>query len=340
MLRRITAGVLEVAYEEAGPADGTPIILLHGFPYDVHAFGDVTPLLVGRGCRVIAPYLRGYGPTRFLSADTPRSGQQAALGHDLLALMDALSIRRAVVTGYDWGGRAACVVAALWPERVRGLVSCGGYNIQDIASSATPQPPEAEHRYWYQYYFHGERGRAGLARYRRELGKLLWRLWSPSWNFDDATFEGAAPEDGVSFGGPHGRHNVIGAMQHDGGHRDSRACGQALLGGLDGRIARDESIAMAVRMDHDVDEVRIVERARRSIVRRVIEIPARRPETPEKLAELMAISRETRPAALAVKVVLIPVPMLGVRRLWCRAARDVLNVIAAARNEASHAFGP
>src|SRR5919109_3627036 len=155
--RHIGAGVLDVAYEETGPVAGTPVVLLHGFPYDVHAFDDVTPLLVARGCRVIVPYLRGYGGTRFLSTETLRSGQQAVLGHDLLALLDALSVPAAVLGGYDWGGRAACIVAALWPERVRGLVSCGGYNIQDIASSGTPRPPDAEHRYWYQYYFHGER---------------------------------------------------------------------------------------------------------------------------------------------------------------------------------------
>jgi len=207
---RVKAGVLDVAYEAAGPAEGTPVVLLHGFPYDVHAYDEVTPILVARGCRVIVPYLRGYGPTRFLSPSTPRSGQQAALGHDLLALMDALSIPAAVLAGYDWGGRAACVVAALWPDRARGLVSCGGYNIQDIAASATPRPPEDEYRYWYQYYFHGERGRAGLAQNRRALCKLLWRLWSPSWRFDDATFERTA----VSFDNPDFVDVVIQSYRH------------------------------------------------------------------------------------------------------------------------------
>jgi len=210
VLKRITAGVLEVAYEEAGAAGGTPVILLHGFPYDVHAFDAVTPLLVSQGLRVIVPYLRGYGPTRFLSVATPRSGQQAVLGHDLLALLDALAIPSAVLAGYDWGGRAACIVAALWPERVRGLVSCGGYNIQDIAGSSRPQPPEAEHRLWYQYYFHGERGRAGLAQNRRELCKLLWRLWSPSWRFDDATYERTA----ASFENPDFVDVVIQSYRH------------------------------------------------------------------------------------------------------------------------------
>jgi pimeloyl-ACP methyl ester carboxylesterase len=207
---RVNAGVLDVAYEETGPSDGTPVVLLHGFPYDVHAYDEVAPILAGRGCRVIVPYLRGYGPTRFLSPTTVRSGEQAALGHDLLALLDALSIPSAVVAGYDWGGRAACVVAALWPERARGLVSCGGYNIQDIAASGDPRPPEDEHRYWYQYYFHAERGRAGLTKYRRELCKLLWRLWSPSWKFDDATYERTAD----SFDNPDFVDVVIQSYRH------------------------------------------------------------------------------------------------------------------------------
>jgi hypothetical protein len=147
---------------------------------------------VAAGRRVIVPYLRGYGPTRFLNEATPRSGEQAALGKDLLDLLDALAIPRAVLAGFDWGGRAACVVAALWPERVAGLVSCTGYNIQDIAGAAVPGPAEQEHRWWYQYYFHTERGRAGLEANRRDIARLLWRLWSPEWRFDDATFEASA----------------------------------------------------------------------------------------------------------------------------------------------------
>src|SRR5262245_26165600 len=162
MLKHIDAGVLDVAYEETGPATGTPVLLMHGFPYDVHAYDAVAPILAAAGCRVITPYLRGYGQTRFLSPETPRSGQQAVLATDLLALLDALGIACAVLAGYDWGGRAACIVAAVWPERVRGLVTCGGYNIQDIVGATRPQAPENEYRYWYQYYFHGERGRAGL----------------------------------------------------------------------------------------------------------------------------------------------------------------------------------
>ena len=245
MLKTIVAGVLEVAYEETGPADGAAVFLLHGFPYDVHAFDEVTPLLVARGCRVIAPYLRGYGQTRFLTAATPRSGQQAALGHDLLALMDALSIGRAVLAGYDWGGRAACVVSALWPERATGLVSCGGYNIQDIAASTKPQPPEAEYRYWYQYYFHSERGRAGLAQYRRELGRLLWRLWSPSWSFDDATYERTAR----SFDNP----DFVDVVIHSYRHRFRLAEGDPALDATEARLARRPLITVPTVVLHGDD---------------------------------------------------------------------------------------
>jgi pimeloyl-ACP methyl ester carboxylesterase len=192
MLKQIEAGVLRVAYEESGAADGTPVFLLHGFPYDVHAYDEVTPLLVEAGCRVIAPYLRGYGPTRFLSPDTLRSGQQAVLAHDLLAFMDALKIQSSVLAGYDWGGRAACIVAALWPERVIGLVSGGGYNIQHVPSANKPEPPEREHKLWYNYYFHSERGRAGLQQHRYELCRLLWHLWSPTWSFSEAVYQRTA----------------------------------------------------------------------------------------------------------------------------------------------------
>lgn len=210
MLKQIKAGVLDVAYEENGEPNGKPVVLLHGFPYDIHAYDDVTPPLVAAGCRVLTPYLRGYGPTRFLSAATPRSGQQAVLAHDLTAFMDALAIPRGVLAGYDWGGRAACIVAALWPGRARGLVSVNGYNIQDIPNSGKPARPESEHRHWYQYYFHGERGRAGLAQNRRELCKLLWRLWSPNWRFDDATYERTA----ASFDNPDFVDVVIQSYRH------------------------------------------------------------------------------------------------------------------------------
>ena len=191
-LRRIDAGVLNIAYYEAGPSDGPAVMLMHGFPYDIHSYVDVAPQLAAQGCRVIVPYLRGHGPTRFLDKVTPRSGEQAAIGADLIALMNALHIRRAVFAGYDWGGRAACVGAALWPERCIGLVSVNGYLIQDIAHAMVPVRPEREVPLWYQYYFQIERGRAGLAANRRSIARLLWTQWSPNWPFDDACFERTA----------------------------------------------------------------------------------------------------------------------------------------------------
>ena len=191
-LRRIDVGVLNIAYYEAGPSDGPAVMLMHGFPYDIHSYVDVAPQLAAQGCRVIVPYLRGYGPTRFLDKVTPRSGEQAAIGADLIALMNALHIRRAVFAGYDWGGRAACVGAALWPERCIGLVSVNGYLIQDIAHAMVPVRPEREVPLWYQYYFQIERGRAGLAANRRSIARLLWTQWSPNWPFDDACFERTA----------------------------------------------------------------------------------------------------------------------------------------------------
>ena len=187
-LHRVLTPILEIAYEESGPADGLPVVLLHGWPFDIHAFDGVIPYLTAAGFRVIVPYLRGYGPTRFLSASTMRSGEQAALGKDLLDLLDALRIDKALLAGFDWGGRAACVVSALWPDRVRGLVTCTGYQIQDIANAIEPADPEQERRFWYQYYFHTERGRNGLIQKRGAIAKLLWRLWSPEWHFDDSTF--------------------------------------------------------------------------------------------------------------------------------------------------------
>lgn len=192
-IKTVETDRLEIAYLETGPASGPTAVLLHGFPYDVRAYDTVAARLGDAGLRCLMPYLRGYGPTRFLDAATPRSGEQAALGADLKAFMDALDVDRATLAGYDWGGRAACVVAALWPERVTGLVTGAGYNIQDVAAAVRPAPPAAEHRYWYQYYFHTERGRAGLDANRRDLAKLLWRLWSPEWRFDDATFQATAP---------------------------------------------------------------------------------------------------------------------------------------------------
>ena len=191
-LRNVDAGPLNVAYYEAGPANGPVAVLLHGFPYDIHSYVDVAPMLAAQGCRVIVPYLRGYGPTQFRDKATPRSGEQAAMGADLMALMDTLQIQRAVFAGYDWGGRAACVGAALWPERCIGLVCVNSYLIQDIARAMKPASVMQEMAYWYQYYFQIERGRAGLAANRRDIAKILWKQWSPNWDFDDACFERTA----------------------------------------------------------------------------------------------------------------------------------------------------
>jgi pimeloyl-ACP methyl ester carboxylesterase len=191
-VRQVDAGVLSIGYYEGGPADGPVVMLMHGFPYDIHSFVDVAPMLAAQGCRVIVPYLRGYGPTRFRDKATPRSGEQAAVGADLIALMDALGIKRAVVAGYDWGGRAACVVAALWPDRCIGLVSVNSYLIQNIAKAMVPAKPQHELALWYQYYFQLERGRAGLEANRREIARILWTQWSPNWRFDEACFERTA----------------------------------------------------------------------------------------------------------------------------------------------------
>jgi pimeloyl-ACP methyl ester carboxylesterase len=188
-LRQVDADVLNIAYYEAGPVNGPVAVLLHGFPYDIHSYVDVAPQLAAQGCRVIVPYLRGYGPTRFLDAATMRSGEQAAIGADLMALMDALSIKRAVFAGYDWGGRAACNGAALWPERCIGLVSVNSYLIQDIANALKPARAEREVPLWYQWYFQIERGRAGLAADRRGITRILWQQWSPNWAFDEACLE-------------------------------------------------------------------------------------------------------------------------------------------------------
>jgi pimeloyl-ACP methyl ester carboxylesterase len=191
-MKTVRTPVLEIAYLESGPPDGPVAILLHGWPSDVHDYDEVAPPLAQAGFRVLTPWLRGYGPTRFLDPATPRSGQQAALGADVRDFMDALSIRSATLVGYDWGGRAACVVAALWPERVSGLVAITGYGIQNIANSAQPGSVEQEYRYWYQWYFQTDRGRAGLETNRADIARRVWQLWSPNWNFDDATFQATA----------------------------------------------------------------------------------------------------------------------------------------------------
>jgi pimeloyl-ACP methyl ester carboxylesterase len=191
-MKTIRTPVLEFGYLETGPPDGHVVILLHGWPSDVHDYDGVAPPLAHAGFRVLVPWLRGFGPTRFLNATTPRSGQQAALGADVRDFMDALSIPSAILVGYDWGGRAACVAAALWPERVAALVAITGYGIQNIAAAALPAAAEQEYRYWYQWYFHTDRGRAGLTANRAEISRLLWRLWSPNWMFDDATLRATA----------------------------------------------------------------------------------------------------------------------------------------------------
>jgi pimeloyl-ACP methyl ester carboxylesterase len=191
-LKQIDAGVLSVGYAEAGPADGPPVILLHGWPYDIHSYVDVAPLLASTGYRVIVPYLRGYGTTRFLSNETLRNGQPSAVAMDVVALMDALKIQKAILAGFDWGARTANIVAALWPERCKAMVSVSGYLIGSQAAGKMPLPPQAELEWWYQYYFATERGRAGYEKYRHDFSKLIWRLASPKWNFDDATFDRTA----------------------------------------------------------------------------------------------------------------------------------------------------
>ncbi len=234
--KTIRTDVLEIAYEEHGPPDGPPVILLHGFPYDVRAWDEVAPALAADGNRVLVPWLRGYGPTRFLAADTLRSGEQAALGNDLLKMMDALGIERAALAGYDWGGRAACIVAALWPGRVRCLMSSTGYNIQNIAASVEPAPAAAEHRFWYQYYFHTERGRAGLTKNRRDICRLLWKLWSPEWQFDEATFEATA----AAFDNPDFVDVVIQSYRH----RYAYAKGDPGLEPIEAELAKQPMITV------------------------------------------------------------------------------------------------
>jgi pimeloyl-ACP methyl ester carboxylesterase len=247
-LRHIDAGVLNIAYYEAGPADGSVVMLLHGFPFDIHSYVDVAPQLAAQGCRVIVPYLRGYGPTRFRDAATPRSGEQAAIGADLLALMDALVVKRAVVAGYDWGGRAACVAAAMWPDRCAGLVSVNGYLIQDIAKAMVPAKPEREVALWYQYYFQLERGRTGLAASRREIAKILWKQWSPNWHFDDATFERTAVA--------HDNPDYVDVVIHSYRHRFGNADGDPQYAELQRRLAALPAISVpTITLDGDADGV-------------------------------------------------------------------------------------
>ena len=247
-LRTIDAGVLNIAYYEAGPADGPAVVLMHGFPYDIHAYVDVAPMLAAQGCRVIVPYLRGYGPTRFLDKATPRSGEQAAMGADMMALMDALGIKRAVFAGYDWGGRAACVGAALWPERCIGLVCVNGYLIQDIAKAMVPARPDREVPLWYQYYFQVERGRAGLAANLRGIAKILWEQWSPNWDFDDACFERTA----VAYDNP----DYVDVVIHSYRHRFGLADGDPQYADIERKLAAQPPITVpAITLDGEEDGV-------------------------------------------------------------------------------------
>jgi pimeloyl-ACP methyl ester carboxylesterase len=244
----VKAGSLEITYLEYGTEGGWPCILGHGFPYDVHAYAETAPLLAEAGARVIVPYLRGYGPTRFLSAETPRSGEQAALGADFLALIDALHIERAVVGGYDWGGRAACIVAALWPERVAALVSANSYNIQDIARALEPASASEEAAFWYQYYFHNERGRRGLTKDRRAIARLLWRMWSPNWAFEDATFERTAG----AFDNP----DFVDVVIHSYRHRYGLAPGDPQYAAIEAALAAQPAIKVpAITIDGNADGV-------------------------------------------------------------------------------------
>lgn len=241
-MKLVEAGVLAVAYEEDGPADGWPVVLAHGFPFDVRAYDDVAPRLAAAGARVVRPYQRGFGPTRFLSGATPRAGQQAALGSDLMALVDALGLDRPILAGYDWGGLAACVATALWPGRVAGLVSMAGYDVIDIAEQRHASDPSLEQVVWYQHLFQTERGRECLALHRRELCRMLWEQWSPGWSFDDATFERTAG----SFDNPDFVEVVIHAYRHDFGLAEGERKYQA----LEDRLAAKPKITVpAVTLD-------------------------------------------------------------------------------------------
>ena len=247
-LRHVDAGVLNIAWYEEGPATGPVVMLLHGFPYDIHSYVDVAPPLAAQGCRVIVPYLRGYGPTRFRDPATPRSGEQAAIGADLMALMDALGVKRAVFAGYDWGGRAACIGAALWPERCIGLVCVNSYLIQDIAQAMVPAKPEREVPLWYQYYFQIERGRAGLAANRRGIARVLWEQWSPNWDFDEACFERTALS--------HDNPDYVDVVIHSYRHRFGLAEGDPQYADIQRRLAALPAISVpAVTLDGEADGV-------------------------------------------------------------------------------------
>jgi pimeloyl-ACP methyl ester carboxylesterase len=245
-LKQIAAGALSVGYAEAGPADGPGVLLLHGWPYDIHAFVDVAPLLADQGYRVIVPYLRGYGTTRFLSDSTVRNGQQSVFALDAIALMDALHIDRAVLGAFDWGARTADIMAATWPERCKGLVSVSGYLIGSQAANKMPLPPEAEFQWWYQFYFATDRGRAGYEKYRREFSKLIWRLASPRWQFDDATFERSA----AAFDNP----DHVAISIHNYRWRLGLAEGESKYDELEARLAQAPAIRVpSITMEGDAN---------------------------------------------------------------------------------------
>ena len=245
-IKQIDAGLLNVGYVEAGPAGGRPVLLLHGWPYDIHSFDEVTPRLAAAGYRVIVPYLRGYGSTRFLSSETVRNGQQAVVAVDIVALMDALKIEKAILAGFDWGARTADIIAARWPERCRGLVSVSGYLIGSQAAGKTPLPPDAELQWWYQYYFATERGRAGYEKYRHDFAKLIWRLASPKWRFDDATFDRTA----ASFDNP----DHVAIVIHNYRWRLGLADGERKYDDLEKRLAEAPVIAVpTITMEGDAN---------------------------------------------------------------------------------------
>lgn len=235
-LKQIDAGLLNVGYTEAGPADGPPVILLHGWPYDIHSYVDVAPLLASAGYRVIVPYLRGYGTTRFLSSETFRNGQQSVIALDLIALMDALKIKKAIIAGFDWGARTADIMAALWPERCKALVSVSGYLIGNQEFGKIPLPPKAELAWWYQFYFATERGRDGYDKYRHDFAKLIWQLASPKWNFNDATFDRSA----ASFDNP----DHVSIVIHNYRWRQSLAKGEPKYDDLEKRLAESPVITV------------------------------------------------------------------------------------------------
>jgi pimeloyl-ACP methyl ester carboxylesterase len=245
-LRQVNAGLLNVGYAEAGPAAGPAVILLHGWPYDIHSFADVAPLLAAAGYRVIVPFIRGYGTTRFLSDDTVRNGQQAAVAADVIALMDALGIEKAVLAGFDWGARSADVVAALWPDRCTALVSVSGYLIGSQAANEAPLPPQAELSWWYQFYFATERGRAGYDKYRRDFSKLIWQLASPKWEFDDVTFARSA----AAFDNP----DHVAIVIHNYRWRLGLAAGESRYDDLERRLAALPPIAVpAITLEGDAN---------------------------------------------------------------------------------------